>query len=95
MAPYETVTVHTMVSESAAPLLIAENTVRQSIVPAEEALKMPASVRAAVAVPAGKVAVYAMLLVVTTADVFATRPDSVTSVVWPIAAAVVPMPTAM
>lgn len=49
----ETVIVQVMLIASSAPLLTTENTVRQSIVPAEAALKMPASVTAPVPVPAG------------------------------------------
>jgi hypothetical protein len=53
---YSTVTVQVIVIESPAALLITANSVRQSIVPPEEALRMPASVTAPVPVPAGKVA---------------------------------------
>ena len=49
----DTVIVQVMLIASSAPLLTTENTVRQSIVPADDALKMPASVTAPVPVPAG------------------------------------------
>lgn len=49
------VIVQVIVTLSSAPLLTAENTVRQSIVPPELALKTPASVKAPVPVPAANV----------------------------------------
>jgi hypothetical protein len=61
---------------SDAPLLITAKTVRQSIVPDVEALKIPASVNAPVATPAPNDATYAIELDVTVVDVNATRDPS-------------------
>ena len=69
-------------------LLTAGNVVRQSIVPPDEALKIPASVTAPVPVPAGNVAVYVIVFVDTTVEERATRPPSVPKVVSPAAAEV-------
>ena len=73
------------------------NTVRQSIVPPDEALKIPASFKAVrvLGVPAGKVATYVTVAPDTVEDVKATRADSVPRVVSPAAAAVEPVPTAI
>ena len=65
--------VQVIVMVSNAPLLITAKTVRQSIVPDVEALKMPASVNAPVATPAPNVATYAVELDVTVVDVNDTR----------------------
>jgi hypothetical protein len=68
--------VQVMVIVSDAPLLITAKTVRQSIVPDVEALKMPASVNAPVPTPVPNVATYAVELDVTVVDVNDTREPS-------------------
>jgi|OM-RGC.v1.033285243 hypothetical protein len=80
---------------SADPLFTTEKTVRHSIVPLEEAFKIPASVKAAVPVPAGKVAVYVTTALETLVLAKATRADSETKAVCPALADVVLVPTAM
>jgi hypothetical protein len=55
--------VQVIVRLSPAALLIVENTVRQSMVPAEEALNSPASTSAPVPTPAPKVQMATMVLV--------------------------------
>jgi hypothetical protein len=80
---------------SAEALLTTENTVLHSMSPPEDALKIAASVSAAVASPAAHVATYAIALLVTVCDVKAFLSFSDTKVVCPAAAAVVPVPTAM
>jgi hypothetical protein len=54
--PYEADTLQLIVIASAACLLTTEKTVRQSIVPLEDAFNIAASVNAPVPVPAGNVA---------------------------------------
>ena len=88
-------TVQVIFNASLAVLLTAENVVRFYNVPAEAAFNIPASVIDPVPVPAGKSPTYAMALVVTAEEVKTTLPASVTRVVSPTAAAVVPVPIAM
>ena len=57
--------VKTAVRLSSAPLLTTGNTTRSSMMPADAALKTPASVIAPVASPAGKLAVKLKVLVKT------------------------------
>ena len=63
--------------------------------PPDDALKIPASVSAAVASPAAQVHTYAIALAVTVVDVKVFLSFSVTKAVCDAAAAVVPVPTAM
>ena len=86
-----------MVMLSEAPLLITEKTVRQSISPADDALKIPASVSAPVPVPAPKVQIYSTALSVTVVEVRDVRdePTAEPRVVSPEAAAVLSVPTSM
>lgn len=91
-----------MVIASDAPLFTTENTVRHNMVPDDEALKIPASTRAPVPVPAGNVQTYcteSLLLddVVCVEDVKPVRePDTAAiSAVCPADAEVLSVPTSM
>ena len=74
---------------SAEALLTTENTVLQSMSPPDDALKIPASVSAAVASPAAQVHTYAIALAVTVVDVKVFLSFSVTKAVCDAAAVVV------
>ena len=99
---YESVTVQVTVIASEAPLFTTENTVRHNMVPADEALKIPASTRAPVPVPAGNVQTYCTESLVVDEvtcvdDVNEVRDEDTAAPrpVLPAAAAVLSVPTSM
>jgi len=80
---------------SPAALLTTGNVVLQSIVPAEFAFKIPASVIAPVPVPAGKVAVAVTVAPLEEKEAKVTRPASVPKTESATAGVAVPVPIAI